>query len=119
MKYAPVPPLKVGDVVTFVNKDLFRHSVTASNNSFDLDLVPGARSEPSHQLGRACSIPLQVSSGDAWEHDRQMSSRSLALDYASMSDMELAGCCAAGDVEAVGSSSARTTSACSAPPGAS
>lgn len=43
MKYAPVPQLEVGDVVTFVNKDLFRHTVTASNNSFDLDLVPGAR----------------------------------------------------------------------------
>lgn len=42
MKYAPVPPLKVGDVVTFVNKDLFRHTITASNNSFNLDLMPGA-----------------------------------------------------------------------------
>jgi len=43
MKFAPVPPLKVGDVVTFVNKDMFRHTVTASNNSFNLDLMPGAR----------------------------------------------------------------------------
>jgi plastocyanin len=43
MKYAPVPPLKVGDTVTFVNKDLFRHTVTATNNSFNLDLMPGAR----------------------------------------------------------------------------
>jgi plastocyanin len=43
MKYAPVPPLKVGDTVTFVNKDMFRHTVTASNNSFNLDLMPGAR----------------------------------------------------------------------------
>lgn len=42
MKYAPVPPLKAGDVVTFVNKDMFRHTVTASNNSFNLDLMPGA-----------------------------------------------------------------------------
>jgi plastocyanin len=42
LKYAPVPPLKVGDTVTFVNKDMFRHTVTASNNSFNLDLVPGA-----------------------------------------------------------------------------
>jgi len=42
LKYAPVPPLKVGDIVTFVNKDLFRHTVTASNNSFNLDLMPGA-----------------------------------------------------------------------------
>lgn len=43
MKYAPVPPLKVGDTVVFVNKDIFRHTVTAMNNSFNLDLVPGAR----------------------------------------------------------------------------
>ena len=25
----------------FVNKDIFRHTVTASNNSFDIDLMPG------------------------------------------------------------------------------
>jgi plastocyanin len=43
MKYAAVPPLKVGDVVTFVNKDLFRHTVTASNNSFNLDMMPGTQ----------------------------------------------------------------------------
>ncbi len=43
MKYGPVPPLKVGDTVVFVNKDMFRHTVTASNNSFNLDLMPGAR----------------------------------------------------------------------------
>lgn len=43
MKYAPVPPLKVGDTVVFVNKDIFRHTVTASNNRFNLDLTPGAR----------------------------------------------------------------------------
>ena len=42
MKYAAVPPLKVGDTVTFLNKDMFRHTVTASNNSFSLDLMPGA-----------------------------------------------------------------------------
>jgi plastocyanin len=42
MKYAPVPALKVGDTVTFVNKDMFRHTITASNNSFNLDLMPGA-----------------------------------------------------------------------------
>jgi plastocyanin len=43
MKYGAVPPLKVGDTVTFVNRDMFRHTVTASNNSFNLDLMPGAR----------------------------------------------------------------------------
>jgi plastocyanin len=43
LKYTPVPPLQVGDVVVFVNRDLFRHSVTASNGRFNLDLMPGAR----------------------------------------------------------------------------
>ena len=43
MKYGTVPPLKVGDTVWFVNKDMLRHTVTASNNSFNLDLMPGAR----------------------------------------------------------------------------
>jgi plastocyanin len=41
MKFAPVPPLKRGDVVEFVNRDLFRHTVTATNGKFDLDLMPG------------------------------------------------------------------------------
>ena len=43
MKYGPVPSLKVGDKVVFVNKDIFRHTVTATNNRFSLDLMPGAR----------------------------------------------------------------------------
>ena len=43
MKYGPVPPLTVGDEVVFVNRDIFRHTVTATNNSFNLDLMPGAR----------------------------------------------------------------------------
>ena len=43
MKYSPIPTLKKGDTVVFVNKDMFRHTVTASNNSFNLDLMPGAR----------------------------------------------------------------------------
>lgn len=43
MQYGTVPALKVGDTVVFVNKDMFRHTITASNNSFNLDLMPGAR----------------------------------------------------------------------------
>lgn len=43
MKYGPVPPLKAGDTVVFVNKDMFRHTVTASNNSFNVDLMPRAK----------------------------------------------------------------------------
>lgn len=41
MKYAPVPLLKRGDVVEFVNRDMFRHTVTATNHKFNLDLMPG------------------------------------------------------------------------------
>jgi plastocyanin len=41
MKFAAVPPLKRGDVVEFVNRDMFRHSVTATNGKFNLDLMPG------------------------------------------------------------------------------
>ena len=43
MKYGAVPSLKVGDTVVFVNKDIFRHTVTASNESFNIDLMPGKR----------------------------------------------------------------------------
>lgn len=43
MKFAAIPPLNVGDRVTFVNKDMFRHTVTATDNRFSLDLAPGAR----------------------------------------------------------------------------
>jgi plastocyanin len=45
MKYSVIPPLRVGDTITFVNKDMFRHTVTASNNSFNLDLMPGKRGD--------------------------------------------------------------------------
>jgi plastocyanin len=43
MKYGEVPPLKKGDTVVFVNRDMFRHTVTATNSSFNLDLMPGAK----------------------------------------------------------------------------
>jgi plastocyanin len=42
MHFAPIPKLKAGDVVEFVNRDIFRHSVTATNGRFNLDLAPGA-----------------------------------------------------------------------------
>jgi len=41
MKFGAVPALKVGDVVTFVNKDMFRHTVTATDGRFNLDLPAG------------------------------------------------------------------------------
>ena len=43
MAYGPAPAgLHVGDTVRWVNHDMFLHSVTASDHSFDLQLKPGA-----------------------------------------------------------------------------
>lgn len=42
MKFAPVPELKLGDTIQWVNRDMFRHTATAEDKSFDVDLPPGA-----------------------------------------------------------------------------
>lgn len=43
MKFGPVPTgVRVGDTVAWVNRDIFRHSATARNHAFDVDLPPGA-----------------------------------------------------------------------------
>ncbi len=39
---APPSGLHVGDTIEWVNNDIFRHSVTAKDKSFDLDLAPQA-----------------------------------------------------------------------------
>lgn len=42
MKFGPAPAgVRVGDTVAWVNRDLFRHSATARNHAFDVDLPPG------------------------------------------------------------------------------
>jgi plastocyanin len=44
MKFGAVPQgIRVGDRITWVNKDMFRHTATAKDRSFDVDLPPGAR----------------------------------------------------------------------------
>src|SRR5690606_16422803 len=43
MKFGPTPAnVKVGDTVTWQNRDMFRHTATARNRAFDVDLPPGA-----------------------------------------------------------------------------
>ena len=43
MAFDKVPAnVRVGDVILWVNKDMFRHTVTARNRAFDVDLMPGA-----------------------------------------------------------------------------
>lgn len=44
MKYGPLPAqLRRGDSIMWVNRDIFRHSATAANKSFDVDLPPSTR----------------------------------------------------------------------------
>lgn len=43
LEFGPAPQnLRVGDVVEWRNRDIFRHSATANDKSFDVDLPPGA-----------------------------------------------------------------------------
>ncbi|HEU4819860.1 MAG TPA: cupredoxin domain-containing protein [Qipengyuania sp.] len=44
MKFGPVPAeLHRGDIVIWDNRDIFRHSATASDGSFDIDLPAGKK----------------------------------------------------------------------------
>lgn len=44
MKFGPTPAgVKVGDTIEWVNDDIFRHTATARNGAFDVDLDPGAK----------------------------------------------------------------------------
>jgi plastocyanin len=46
MSFGPIPSgLKVGDTITWVNKDSVPHTVTARDHSFDLRIGPGQRSQ--------------------------------------------------------------------------
>jgi plastocyanin len=42
MVFGPAPTgVRVGDIVEWVNADIFQHSATARNGAFDVDLKPG------------------------------------------------------------------------------
>lgn len=41
MKFGPAPTgVRAGDVILWVNNDIFRHTATARDKSFDVDLAP-------------------------------------------------------------------------------
>lgn len=55
MKFGAVPAgLRVGDTIVWVNRDIFRHSATARDGSFDVDLPPAKSAKM--VLGRVGSI---------------------------------------------------------------
>jgi plastocyanin len=44
MKFGVMPArVRAGDRITWVNRDLFRHTATAKDGSFHVDLQPGAK----------------------------------------------------------------------------
>ena len=44
MKFGPLPArLRVGDRIVWVNRDMFRHTATARDGSFNVDLPAGAK----------------------------------------------------------------------------
>ena len=44
MKFVSVPAsVRRGDVILWENRDMFRHTATAKNGTFNVDLAPGAK----------------------------------------------------------------------------
>lgn len=44
MAFGPAPAgLRVGDTIEWVNRDIFRHTATARDGRFDIDLPPNGR----------------------------------------------------------------------------
>lgn len=57
MKFGVAPEgLKVGDVIVWQNHDLFRHSVTARDGSFDLELDAGSEGTVSLRTAGAIEV---------------------------------------------------------------
>lgn len=44
MKFGPMPAMvRRGDTIVWINRDIFRHTATAANKSFDVDLPPSTK----------------------------------------------------------------------------
>jgi plastocyanin len=57
MKFGPVPAqLHKGDAIVWINRDFLRHSATASDHSFDVDLQPNAKAKT--VLNKTGTIPF-------------------------------------------------------------
>ena len=57
LKFGPVPAqLRKGDTILWVNKDMLRHTATAADRSFDVDLQPGKTGKT--LLGKTGTFPF-------------------------------------------------------------
>jgi plastocyanin len=52
MAFGPMPAgVRAGDIIEWVNHDIFEHSATARDGSFDVDLKPGATARTTASSG--------------------------------------------------------------------
>ena len=57
MKFGAIPTnLRVGDVILWVNRDMFRHTATARDRSFNVDLAPSQTART--MLRRSGAVPF-------------------------------------------------------------
>ena len=57
MKFGAIPTnLRVGDVILWVNKDIFRHTATARDHSFNVDIAPSQTART--VLRRSGAVPF-------------------------------------------------------------
>ena len=57
MKFGPLPSaLRKGDTIVWMNRDFLRHTVTAADHSFDVDLPAGAKA--TMVMKRSGAIPF-------------------------------------------------------------
>jgi plastocyanin len=64
MKFGPVPAqLHKGDKIVWLNRDMFRHTATAANKTFDVDLQPKARAETVIRSTGAISVTCRYHPG--------------------------------------------------------
>jgi len=57
MKFGPLPSaLRKGDAIVWMNRDFLRHTVTAADHSFDVDLPAGAKA--TMVMKRSGAIPF-------------------------------------------------------------
>jgi plastocyanin len=57
MKFGAVPQsIRAGDRITWVNQDMFRHTATARDGSFNVDLQPGQRKSATVRKAGAIAV---------------------------------------------------------------
>jgi plastocyanin len=64
MKFGPSPAqLRKGDTIVWVNRDMFRHTATAANRTFDIDLQPSSRAAVVLRSGGAFVVTCRYHPG--------------------------------------------------------